>query len=92
MLVAIDEDIYKESQSVIDTKDAYGMLEYYQAGKVFVVDNDTRVLLIERGTTFAVTTRWKVRVLEGPNLGRAGWVHHSWVSWSQVNSNGGGMQ
>ena len=80
LFVAIDENIYKEFRKVIDIKDGYGMLEMFQAGNIFEVDNDIRVLLIERGTTFAVTTRWKVRVLEGPNLGRAGWVHHSWIS------------
>lgn len=78
LFVAIDEDIYEEFRKVIDIKDAYGMAELFQAGKIFEVNN-SRVLLIERGTTFAVTTRWKVRVLEGPAVGQAGWVHHSWI-------------
>ena len=80
LYVAIDEDIYDEFRNVIQIKDGYGMLELFQAGKIFEVDNDIRVLLIERGTTFTVTTSWKVRVLEGSNLGKAGWVHHSWIS------------
>ena len=92
LFVAIDEDTYSEFRKVIDVKDAYGMAEMFKAGKIFEVKNNTRVLLIERGTTFGVTTRWKARVLEGPAAGQAGWVHHSWISASQVNLNDGEMK
>ena len=80
LYVANDEDLYDEFRKAIDIKDAYGMLELFQRGKIFEADNDIKVLLLERGTTLWVTTRWKIRVLEGTNLGKAGWVHHSWIS------------
>lgn len=80
LLVAIDKDAYDEFREALKVKDNLGVLELVQVDKLLMVDSYTKVLLIERGTTFGTTTSWRVRVLEGSNRGRAGWVHHSWIS------------
>ena len=78
--IAIDKDVYDEFRKAANVKDTLGMLELVQDDKLFMVDSNTKVLLLERGTTFWTTTSWRVRVLEGSSRGRAGWLHKSYIS------------
>lgn len=50
--------------------DKHGVYELIESGRVFTVDNGTKVLVIDSsGSLF-----YKVRILEGEHAGRAGWT------------------
>ena len=82
LVLTTDKQAFDALWKAREINDTYGMLELINAGKVFEIDNSIKVLLLERGTTFGVTTRWKVRVREGTNTGKAGWAPKSWVDSS----------
>jgi hypothetical protein len=54
--------------------DKMGTFQVMAEGRAFPVDARTKVLVLD--TTFTLR---KVRVLEGPHLGKAGWVPMDWV-------------
>jgi hypothetical protein len=72
--VAVDETSFDALVKSSVKGDSYGVAELVAAGKVFGVDGPVRVLLLD--STF---TKCKVRILEGPQTGRAGWVPTEWV-------------
>ena len=72
--VAVDEEAFDELISAVVAKDNYGIMELTLAGRVFIVQNNTKVLVIEPGFT-----KTKVRILEGENAGMAGWVPYEFV-------------
>ena len=72
--LAVDEQAYDELSSAMMAKDSYGCQELVNSGKVFLVEEGTEVLIIDR-TLYLV----KVRILEGTNQGKAGWVIHEAV-------------
>lgn len=74
--LAISEAAYEQFQKALAAKDDIGVRELIILGLVFAVDNDTRVLAIEyNGGFFTPRERYRVRVLEGKQRTRAGWVH-----------------
>jgi hypothetical protein len=52
-----------------NARDTAGLMQLVRAGRAFVVDGGTRAKLLEVG----VFSR-RVRILEGPHAGKAGWV------------------
>lgn len=74
--VAVDEEAFKELMRAVAAKDNYGITELMLAGRVFIVQNNTRVLVLDQHPGLAAT---KVRILEGENAGMAGWVPHEFV-------------
>jgi hypothetical protein len=72
--VAIDEDAYRELDKVFIAKDQYGYNELQRRGKIFSVENNTKVLILENN--FA---KVKVRFLEGTRRGLAGWIPREWL-------------
>jgi hypothetical protein len=54
--------------------DKMGIFQVMAEGRAFPVDSKTKILVLD--TTFTLR---KVRVLEGPHLGKAGWVPMEWV-------------
>jgi len=72
--VAVSEQALEETVQAFVSKDKYGQAELMIQGKWFPVENNTKVLVIDR--SFA---RRKVRILEGKHKGRAGWVPMEFV-------------
>lgn len=67
--VSEDEQTYKELVAAVTAKDTVGYNKLLYSGKVFEVATGTKVLVLEPGLE-----RSKVRILEGNNSGRSGWV------------------
>lgn len=72
--MAVSEQALEELIKAFVAKDKYGQAELMIQGKWFPVENNTKVLVIDR--SFA---RRKVRILEGKHKGRAGWVPMEFV-------------
>jgi hypothetical protein len=57
-------------------KDKHGIVQMMASGSVFMVDNGTKVLVIDYGESLGMR---KIRILEGTREGRAGYVPYEWV-------------
>lgn len=68
--VAEDEQTYKEMMEAIRVKDIIGTNKFLlYSDKVFMAPTGTKVWVLESGLE-----RAKVRILEGNNYGKSGWV------------------
>lgn len=67
--VAIDEAAFDELHAAFRTKDWHGVAELFLSNRAFGAETNSRVLIIDRAFG-----KKKVRVLEGKQTGRAGWV------------------
>ncbi len=74
-MIALTEAGYKELTKIYIANDTMGIGEFLTSGKGFAVPKGTKVLV----TDSAVGAR-KVRILEGDNIGKAGWIAMEWVS------------
>jgi len=72
--IAVDEDAYSELDDVFIAKDEHGYQQLQLRGKIFSVENDTRVLVLEN--RFA---KVRVRFLDGTKKGRDGWIPREWL-------------
>ena len=72
--VAVDEQALSELMMEFPAGRSERVEALVQAGKVFRVDNDTRVRILEVGSA-----KLKIRALEGGNLTLEGWVPERWV-------------
>jgi len=72
--VAVSEQAYDELTDVAVAEDIIGFSQMSLEGKLFLIEKNTRVLVIDR--TFF---RSKVRILEGEYFGRSGWVSEEHV-------------
>jgi len=75
ILLADTKEDYDQATDAIFKKDNYGLEELLTSGKVFEVKTNTSVLVL--GNT--LTTR-EVRILDGPDAGKAGWCAVEFVS------------
>jgi len=74
--LAVDKKAYDELTNCYIAKDKIGILNLVIARKSFTVENGTRVLVIAKSFTMS---KVRVRILEGKNMGKAGWVSYEWV-------------
>lgn len=74
VFVAVDRDAHDELMEVVLSKDEIGGNILLASGRVFLVDDGSKVLVIDRDPYIV-----KVRILEGPYYGRSGWVIHEAV-------------
>lgn len=74
--VAIDEEAVEEIINALIAKDNIGLMNLVLAGKVFYVQNSTKVLILDVNYSRAIV---KIRILEGDNWGMAGWVPYEFV-------------
>jgi len=74
VLVAVDEEAFEELIKASVAKDYMGIAELLLLGKVFEVPNNTKVLVID--SAFA---KRKIRILEGDEFGRTGWVPYEFL-------------
>lgn len=73
--VAVDKDALGELTKAASRKDYYGVADLLASGRVFTVkDGQTGPRVLDHGF---VKTR--VRILNGANAGRSGWVPSEWV-------------
>lgn len=72
--VAISEQAYKDFHKAIAAKDDIGIREMQVVGLLFGVESGTRVLVIDSDGGFFEDLRYRVRILEGRQITRAGWV------------------
>ncbi len=74
VFVAVDRDAYDELVEVALSRDEIGGNILLASGRVFLVDDGSKVLVVDRDPYIV-----KVRILEGPYYGRSGWVVHEAV-------------
>jgi len=72
--VAITEEALDELTKAAIAKDSIGYQNVFLEGKAFLVDDYTKILVIE-----IKFSKEKVRVLEGDYYGKSGWVPTEWV-------------
>jgi len=74
VVLAVDLDAFDEFVKASVATDKYGIAELMLAGRIFSVASGTRVLVIE-----TKLFKNRVRIVEGPETGQAGWVPFEWV-------------
>lgn len=77
VVVAVDRDSYDQVTRAAVIGDQEGLLELALRGKVFFVPPNTRVRVIDLGGF--LYSRARVRILEGQQAGRSGWVAYEEV-------------
>lgn len=75
VLVAVDKDTLDEMIKAAVAKDDYGYKQPYYEGRAYLVDKDTKVLVLERTWGGSI----KFRILEGKHQNRIGWTPYEWV-------------
>lgn len=73
-LVAVDEEALDALTDASVARDSYGISELLMAHKLFAVPVNTRVKVID-----TTATKTKIRVLEGDQMGKDGWVSYEFV-------------
>jgi hypothetical protein len=73
IFVAVDEKAFNELINALSSGGA-GVDALIESGKVFTVQNNTRVRILE-----IAGAKNKIRVIEGEKIMREGWVHELWV-------------
>jgi hypothetical protein len=73
--VGVDDAALKEILTSFRVKDRDGMIQLLVTGRAFSVPNGTKVLVVEHGSMYVR----KIRVLEGAQKGRAGYVPDEWI-------------
>lgn len=73
-IVAVDEETHKAIVTASVAKDTYALSEFIVKGKAFLVPNCTKVKVIDQGYG-----RRKIRVSEGEQANKAGWVSMEFV-------------
>ena len=74
VLVAVNLQDYEESRKLIMAGDEQGLAQMIMALRLFSVDNNTPVLVIDRETS-----KRRIRIQEGPQKGLSGWVPDEYV-------------
>lgn len=72
--VAVDDAAFDALNKAANAGDQVGIADLITAGRVFTVSQNTRILVIENGI-FSV----KIRVTDGPQQGKSGWVPAEFV-------------
>ena len=76
-LLATDEDAFDAFTKAATRRDEYGVAELVLRGKLFTVPTGTRVRVIDMGGFLG--SRLQVRVMEGAQVGRSGWIATEFV-------------
>lgn len=74
ILLAVDAPTFDALVKACTARDEIGLAAMLIGGSVFECDQGTQVLIIDRGMY-----RRRVRLLDGPQAGAAGWVPVEWV-------------
>ena len=74
-MLAVDDEAWDAMIDAQVANDTIGLRSLLLSGDVFLLDEGTRVLVLDQG--FFST---RVRALEGDNMGKAGWVQFELVT------------
>lgn len=72
--IAVSEPAYEELTELMTAGDNYGIRQLVDAGFVHEIERGTGILLLDISMF-----KKRVRVLEGPYAGEAGWTPYTWV-------------
>jgi len=75
VLLAVDEEAYERMRNLSVARDYLGLQVMVQARLLFQVESNTTARIIGRGFE-----RREVRIMDGPQFGRSGWVAHTIVA------------
>jgi len=70
-VVAATENSWREHKKALRAGDTYGGADLLMSGKIFVVKQGTRALVVDYNPSTALS---KIRIVEGKGKGLAGWV------------------
>ena len=73
-IVAVDKDSFNKLVDSIYANDTTTMEDMRQAGKLFTIDNNTPVLVLDKAVLNHNQSVFKIRVLKGQNAGKVGWL------------------
>jgi hypothetical protein len=73
-IVAVDKDSFNRVLDLIYANDTTTMKVMYLAGKLFTVDNNTPVLVLDKAVFNHNQSVFKIRVLKGQNADKVGWL------------------
>lgn len=74
IILAVEKDDHDELLKALIAEDWQGVYEFLVSGKGFSVDGGTQALIIDNSWTVT-----RVRILEGDQKGKAGWLATEWV-------------
>lgn len=74
ILIATTKESYEKVQKILLADDEMGIAEVLLSGEAFAVLNCTKVKIIDKATFIR-----QVRILEGEQLGKSGWVSYEFV-------------
>jgi len=74
VFIAVDDAAFDALNTAANADDTAGMRQLVAAGRVFTVERNTGILVIENGV-FSV----RVRVTDGPQSGKSGWIAAEFV-------------
>ncbi len=69
-VLGVDEDAWSAVSALETSGDQTGLNQLVAAGRAFVINERTRVVIVETRFTNVI-----VRALEGRNVGREGWIN-----------------
>jgi hypothetical protein len=73
-VVAVDEDSFNRLLDAAYAKDTTTMKVMFLGGKLFTVDNNTPVLVLDKAVFKHLQSVFKIRVLKGQNADKVGWL------------------
>lgn len=78
LLLVTEKEDWAELSKILQARDWEGIMEMTAAGKAFSATNGARARVLNVSGIIAVM--YKVRVLDGENQGRSGWIPAEFVS------------
>jgi len=78
---ARDPFAFRELHKASEANDAEGFLALIKSGRVFTVENETPVRVLEvRGVPVMPVAAYEFRAIEGQAKGQTGWVENIWLA------------
>ena len=74
IMVSVDEKTFIELINALSSDGDGGVERLIESGRVFTVPNNTRIRILEIATAMN-----KVRIIEGDQIMKEGWVHELWI-------------
>ncbi|MCC7261574.1 MAG: hypothetical protein IT369_03535 [Candidatus Latescibacteria bacterium] len=75
--ITITKDDYDQVQKILLAKDWEGLRQLIIQERAFVIDEGTQVLVVDKSWDWTMT---QVKVLEGSQAGKTGWVAEGYVT------------
>ncbi|PIR14045.1 hypothetical protein COV49_00195 [Candidatus Falkowbacteria bacterium CG11_big_fil_rev_8_21_14_0_20_39_10] len=81
VLLGRTKDDFAELQKISLAQDTFGLAQMMEVGKIFEVKSGTKVKLLDSETSLFDynSDKRQVRILEGLQMGKSGWVNYDFV-------------